>query len=120
MTEMISQFSDCAGLYSFMSEINTELGKPEAAQEMRNLGNGATLSALYLLATDYATKNKTPKAYGDFQPYVQGRMDAKITSLRAVAERHEMKPLQDDVVACNHLQDLQKSIVQRIRDKAYR
>jgi hypothetical protein len=119
-TELINQFSDCAGFYSFTSESMVVIHQPASAQQAKNLENGAKMSALYLLATDYAKKNKDPKPYGYFGPYVESRMDAKITTLRAHLEQKDSQAFKDETEICNALQELQEQIVQTVRNQMYR
>ncbi len=113
-------FSDCVGVYHFMARYHEHLEQPATAQQMKEIANGASLVAQYLLATEYAANNPTPKPYGEFLPYVEARAATKVTAMSGELERGDTEALSSNVEQCGSLLSLQEQLIQQIRDEVYR
>lgn len=116
VTENVNRFGDCAGYFRFMAEVFDAADQPATARQLKDLANGARMSAAYLLALEYAAKGKPPKKVGDFIAYPQGREETTLNRMRALLEQGNKTQIEVEQKRCFDALPMQDELIQKMRN----
>lgn len=119
-TESINLMSDCSGTWKFFSMMQDLAGNPATSKQMKELHFGAALAAQFLLQSESAARTGVPKDISSFERYVRARQDVTETALMAYLEQGAVEALESQMDRCVDALRLQESIIQMMRDSAYR
>lgn len=120
ITLVVNRLSDCAGVYDFFNEIEKtmEAHSTTLGEQWSGLKRGAVLSAMYLLYLENIESGKPKKRFEDFQIYPEGRAEVKFNQLRQLLRQEKYSDLDREQAQCLETLELQKELVQKIRDSA--
>lgn len=109
--------AECAGFWDFMSAVERASGNPASAQNAHNVGNGARLSAGYMLSMRHRLQHPeaAPRAYGSWNDLIEPLAEVTSTRLLAAVEREDMEEVRQQAVVCSAMGETAQEIVDRIR-----
>ncbi|MFZ4120282.1 MAG: hypothetical protein ACOYKM_01345 [Caulobacterales bacterium] len=115
--EMARSFSRCAGFWDFMSHAEQATGNPASAQHAHNIGNGARISAGYMLSMRHRIQrpDEPPRAYGSWDEFIEPLAEVTATEMMAAIERNDNATLEQRAVTCRAMGEVAQEIIDRVR-----
>lgn len=120
--EMAASFSRCAGFWNFMSHVEQATGNPASAQNAHNIGNGARLSAGYMLSMRHRLQrpDEPPRAYGSWNDFIEPLAEVTATQMMAALERNDTSTVEQQAVTCRAMGEASQDIIDQMRaERAY-
>lgn len=108
-------FANCAGVWDFNAEIMGGSGKESVAEQLKNLGNGAQTTALWLLASQHALDTGEATRYGSWGDLVLPKRENAIIRMRALAEMEDYEQIKIESEVCSKALENQEEILQLMR-----
>lgn len=113
--ESAEGYADCAGFWDYMASTEVAAGRPKTGEQLRNLGNGAQTTALWLYANAHTLTGGKPVRYGTWLPLVSPRREAAMLRASAAGERSEQSWIKEEGERCLALIDGQKNAIDSMR-----
>lgn len=120
VTEAVNFFGNCAGVWDFMSDAMVADGKPAAAEQMRNTGNGAQTAALWILASKHNLDTGNATTYGSWMDLVRPRRENGRLRMHALVEIEDLSTIEAEAGACFDALGDQENILQLMRQDRVR
>lgn len=120
--ELARSFSECAGFWDFMSAAEQASGNPASAQNAHNIGNGARISAGYILSVRHRLQrpDEPPRTYGSWDDFIEPLAEVTTTRMTAALERGDSDELRRQASFCAAMGEQAEQIVSDIRaERAY-
>jgi hypothetical protein len=120
------QFSQCAGLFYAWADLGPEFGQsPDDVQLVREVGNGAALVSIYVLAQARALSQRvemiTPgiwqKAWQEAKIYIDDQVASNRVHWRARMRGPYTPLVAEQTQICRSLGPVQADLVQEMREK---
>ncbi|WP_102945281.1 hypothetical protein [Stenotrophomonas sp. VV52] len=108
-------YADCAGFWDYMSSTQAKAGHPAAAEQLRNLGNGAQTAALWLHAQTHVVAGGKPVRYGTWLPLIAPRREAAALRASAMEEASDAEWLRSEGEKCTAMLEGQQQAIDAIR-----
>jgi len=113
--EAASRYADCAGFWDYMASTEAAAGRPSAAEQLRNIGNGAQTAALWLHAQAHVLEGGSPVRYGTWLPIITPRREAAALRASALAERADANWMRKEGERCQAMLQGQQQAIDAIR-----
>lgn len=115
--DLARSFARCAGFWDFMHDVEQMTGNPASAQNAHNIGNGARLSAGYMLSMRHRLQRPTepPRAYGSWDEFIEPLAEVTATEMMAAVERSDTSMVEQQAVTCRALGETAQEIVEQMR-----
>lgn len=117
--ELARAFSECAGFWDFMSVAEQASGNIASAQNAHNVGNGARISAGYVLSVRHQLQrpSELPRAYGSWDEFIEPLAEVTTTRMMAAIERGDNRELLVQAEICRAMGEQADEIVSRLREE---
>jgi hypothetical protein len=117
--ELARSFSECAGFWDFLSAAEEASGNPASAQNAHNVGNGARLSAGYVLSVRHRLQrpSEPPRAYGSWNDFIEPLAEVTATRMMAALERGDVAEVEEQAITCRAMSETSQGIVDRMRSE---
>jgi hypothetical protein len=117
--ELASDHARCAGYWDWWSDLEDALGRPASAEYARNLGNGARLTAGYLLSMRHTVMSPaaTPRTYGSWDQFIEPLAEVTATTMQANLESGNSDVLAEQMRFCGALSESSQPIIDDIRQQ---
>jgi hypothetical protein len=117
--ELARSFSECAGFWDFMSAMELAAGNTASAENANNIGNGARLSAGYVLSIRHRLQrpSESPRAYGSWNDFIEPLAEVTSTRMIAALERGDTSEVEHQAVICRAMGEQANEIVNDIRSE---
>lgn len=115
--ELAHNFAECAGFWDFMAVAENAAGNPGSSANAHNVGNGARLSAGYLLSVRHRIENPdaAPRAYGSWDDFIEPIAEVTSTRMVAYLEQGASSEIERQASVCAALGQTSQDIIEEMR-----